>query len=271
MNSTKNLLVLASITIFASFAAAVVSPHQAFGYGECSAPEKLAYAGPTTHRVQKIRLTWGEYDMSLCEDEVTTKAYEIQVRNSADELILEKTKTRFDKFSKVDPKTKLQVRKLGFNKDLKFRIQAIGNDDSTSGWSEYVDFTTPLKQPRLQLSKFTRDTINHTADVQLNWTELDSENFEYYRVKLIEYWDEAVDSNKYNRHSSEVLSQKITDPATTTVTVNDLHEYWDKSSEKPYDKYSYVATVYASYTIDGEATNTRTSTKQFTINFSDPE
>jgi hypothetical protein len=254
-----------SIGVLATVTAILIPPQRAYGYGECSAPGNLQYAGVPNERIYKVQLIWDEYDFSLCDQNVVTKAYDIEIRNSADEIIREKTRTRNDKFSLPKAATKIKVKLLDYNEQLKFRVRAVANDGTTSNWSDYIAFTTPLQRPKIEVNKVAYDENNHTADVQLSWKQLDDTGFKFYRVKLTQYWYEAVSTTKYSLHTSTLLSKKITNNSTTAVTVQGLQEYLDQTDEQPYDEYYYIATVFGSYTIDGQTEKTQVAAKQFSV------
>lgn len=265
MPTNKILWPVASVLALSAIVAVFLPQHQAYGYGECTAPGNLAYAGVPGDRVYKVQLTWGDYDLSLCDEDLTTKAYDIQVKNSAGDIVRAKTRTRIDKFSLPPLGTKIRVKLLGYNKTLQFRVRAVANDGTTTAWSHYFEFTTPLQKPHVSVTKSGYDSAAHSIDGHVEWDALADQDFQWYRVKLTQYWYEAVGSNSYQLHTTTLLSKKITDNKTTSAAFQDVKEYLDKTQEQPYDQYYYEATVRGVYDLDGEDVKTPLTTKQFSV------
>lgn len=260
-------IVLAGIVVVMTLAALVIPSRGARGYGECTAPTRLSHE-QNPHHSNKIKLSWGEYDFSVCDDELTTKSYEVEVREIDGTLLVEKTKTRSSEFSVPNPYQNIKWKKIGFHKEVKFRVRTVADDETTSGWSDYYEFTTRVQNPDLDLFKWTHDEAAGTANVKFSWTQIKNPtDFKFYRVRLEQDKYTPISDDQYKKATTTLFSTKVKDIDSTEKIVENLREYKDVSGEAPYDEYYYKAAVFAVYRIDGEKVQSEKSISNFGISF----
>lgn len=254
---------LVVITLATSF----IPQQVAFGYGECSAPIKLA-AGQNINHPRKVKLVWGEYDLSLCGDGETTKSYHIEVRSPDDTLLVEKTKTRQSKFELPPARQNVQWKKLGYNRQVKFRVRAVSTTGTTSAWSDYYTFNTVVENPRLRIVTTFNDPGKNTSNVKLYWPQISNpSDFAFYRLKVYQYHYVAQPNDKYELHFSELVSKKLKNIAQTEVTLSHLYEWQNLNDETPRDEYLYKAKLFAVYRIDGEKVPSEKYISDFGISY----
>lgn len=242
---------------------------QAYGYGECDAPVPTSASLDEDYgKHGKMQLAWHAYDFSLCDGELVTKSYKIQVYTADGELVREKTRTRNDQFSLPNSATRVKLHHvLDYFTDYKFRVRAIADDGSKSNWSDYYTFTTPLPRIDVTAAVVNYDAETGESEVRFAWEKsTPSENFKRYRFTFKEYTYTPVNSNDYTEELTESdVSKTKKIGKTSYINILSLHDYQDITEESPYTEYYYEATIQAVYKRDGETVKSDVDTLYFRL------
>jgi len=241
--------------------------HAAFGYGECSAPTELTEAQNPTHP-KKVKLAWGQYDFSLCGQDLTTKSYIVEVRDLQNNLIITKTKTRNDKFSLPNAYQNINWKELGYHTAVQFRVRTVSDVGTMSDWSDYYEFTTIVQNPTLHIATVSNDSTTNTSTVKFSWDTISNPtDFKYYRLKVFQNKYIATDATHYRTETTTLLSHKFKDIHDVETQLTNLHELENFNDEAPRDQYTYTAKLFATYKINGEIVHSEKDIQNFGLDY----
>ena len=251
--STGTMLVLVSVLAY-------VLPQQSaygYGYGACLTTPLNMPSGLQLNNDKK-HVSWGleGYGTVPCDDSLeTVYRYKVQIKNMSGKLIGSYKNTRSDRFNSPDDSLKLDYKKLNHNQQYKFRVRAIGDQDSQPSWSGYTSFVTKAVKPGM--NKYVDLTLGEQVvdtklwDGVIHWkaiSQSDATGFLYYKIVVKEIQNAASGNDSWNKTDSSIIVTTIADVATSELDTDQLfRDFYNTADELPYDEYKYRIRVRAYY------------------------